>query len=1633
MAEAAARNGRAARRALWQRGDVPGTPLRAARAEDEEDQMTLNLEKAVKTSKVHATFLSSFAEHANSSDFKTFSGEEADPVARWRKLVSLLMMLFATLTEECAQLLDENAVGPFDSGCNILLAKVLLRFTTGAARHMLSTEADNLDGRKLYLLLLSRYAPSWRPDTKAELIRKMVNFVFATDTMANLDKSFTALRELEKSLCEMDPHRTEVDYIEAIHVALSNTVFFEKLYTVLDFGRSHHNLHPGDYLVEMRKFLKVVLSAKAKARTAPPTGLATVPPSDGGGGGSGGRGGRGGRGGGKGAGRGGENSRAGPAKKPPNCRACTAAGVPDQFHWFADCPVLEAAKAARPAVANAVDEAKDHVDDAPEPSALAATSYWDDEEDYEPFGGVTYSAQPASSTGTWIVALLADVSLWDKLMALSLHVLLFFGALYALFALCSACSAGTFSSVSLVTSIPAEHKFQLVADSGCNTSVFRDKSLFSTLTPVNLSFGTNTGEDAFSAVAIGTVSVKLRTVSGAYVNKTFENVYYAPTARFNLLSVRHQVRKLKWCDPAFSADRWVDQAGTAFCLKPKGGLPSLTAIPVSPADPVQPEFSDPTANVADSGGPVKDPDDLQLIRSAYRYICGLTQLSSFDYDLYTDGLGPVKGNSHCPQYYSLDDPAENHTWAGADFYASPPYNSTAISSCLSKMISDFEKDPDNTSYCVILPVKKGAPWWPLTNYFQELKVWPKGTKLFTYHKRNVRTLRDLQPAGSEGGPDRFFIDGVPWDVVALYKNKHTPTKMDPYHLLHCRFGHASAKVLAELLKQNPTAGKGLDPNVMTNLSLPRHCATCEFSKKQRPGGFKKSDSSYRSNEPMFSYVVTDVKVISTASYAGHYYIIQFSCARSRFTKLYFLQSKTQMVFSLRSFLAWCKACGFSPKQMIIKSDAEAVYIGKNSEFRRACVEHGIRQVHSAPHIHEFNGIAEANWKAIGMKARALMRDAGSNCTTDLWPYAYAYANDLRNSTPHTQNDYAVPHAVVFGKQRDLSGFKVFFSQCFSHVDGALRPAFGDRAKMGFFLGIDAESGAYRILDPVTRRVYLRGRPTVVEDTSRLGKLMSAADVGGMAALKIGGDEMPTSPPPPFKKSLPMGADNPSTCIAGVSAYYDETDEDTVGLVFVQNDKHYEGFWTTALCFLTSLRSTERAYALLTTYLRARLRAGSVNRYYPLFSVVQSTPPGDWDSEGPFECVVVSVDSAADPMYRVVHAPSTGFDPGIDLAAESIDFPDPATALATGGANNRSAPVYALPRSILQMLFFPDVLLWVAALLRELDSLLGRGTIRDIFYELPKGVTCIPSKIVFDIKRNADGSIDVYKCRLVALGNLQPYGTYDETFAPVASDHSLMLLLNIALQKGLFLRQLDIRTAFLNSPIDHDIWIQLPTNLDLEMLRSIQKSGPGGGAMSKQSVAGFTLPRRKAYCKIHNGLYGLRQSAALWFRTMNAKILAFDTRLKRSTCDVCLYYLWTSEVIFLISVHVDDFAIACNDEAYYGKFLTYLSKQFEVKDLGDLSFILNMKVTRTPESITISQERMITDLALQYRMENCKPRDVPFPAGSKYDKVNFKSDTEDVWYPYRQLIGSLLWIARKSRPDIYWYVIFLSQFCACAGE
>jgi hypothetical protein len=70
--------------------------------------------------------------------------------------------------------------------------------------------------------------------------------------------------------------------------------------------------------------------------------------------------------------------------------------------------------------------------------------------------------------------------------------------------------------------------------------------------------------------------------------------------------------------------------------------------------------------------------------------------------------------------------------------------------------------------------------------------------------------------------------------------------------------------------------------------------------------------------------------------------------------------------------------------------------------------------------------------------------------------------------------------------------------------------------------------------------------------------------------------------------------------------------------------------------------------------------------------------------------------------------------------------------------------------------------------------------------------------VFKIKRQADGSIDRYKARLVAKDFKQRYGLdYKNTFSPVVKPTTIRVLLSMALTQGWHLRQLDIQNAFVS--------------------------------------------------------------------------------------------------------------------------------------------------------------------------------------------------------------------------------------------
>ena len=78
------------------------------------------------------------------------------------------------------------------------------------------------------------------------------------------------------------------------------------------------------------------------------------------------------------------------------------------------------------------------------------------------------------------------------------------------------------------------------------------------------------------------------------------------------------------------------------------------------------------------------------------------------------------------------------------------------------------------------------------------------------------------------------------------------------------------------------------------------------------------------------------------------------------------------------------------------------------------------------------------------------------------------------------------------------------------------------------------------------------------------------------------------------------------------------------------------------------------------------------------------------------------------------------------------------------------------------------------------------------------------------KKNANGEVERYKAHIVAKGFNQIYAIdYNETFAPVIKWSSIRILLTLATQSDLEVHQMDVKTAFLNGDLEHEIFMSPP--------------------------------------------------------------------------------------------------------------------------------------------------------------------------------------------------------------------------------
>ena len=136
----------------------------------------------------------------------------------------------------------------------------------------------------------------------------------------------------------------------------------------------------------------------------------------------------------------------------------------------------------------------------------------------------------------------------------------------------------------------------------------------------------------------------------------------------------------------------------------------------------------------------------------------------------------------------------------------------------------------------------------------------------------------------------------------------------------------------------------------------------------------------------------------------------------------------------------------------------------------------------------------------------------------------------------------------------------------------------------------------------------------------------------------------------------------------------------------------------------------------------------------------------------------------------------------------------------------------------------------------------------------------------------------------------------------------------------------------------------------------------------------------------------------------------------------------------IAVYVDDLLIFGSDIARLEDVQQKLRDRFKMTDLGDISHYLGMQVDHiVGERITLCQSTYLKKVLDRFKMTECKPASIPMDPGVANSLLPYdgNADKETIKW-YQSAIGSLMWPAVHTRPDIAYSVGVLSRYCSNPG-
>ena len=325
---------------------------------------------------------------------------------------------------------------------------------------------------------------------------------------------------------------------------------------------------------------------------------------------------------------------------------------------------------------------------------------------------------------------------------------------------------------------------------------------------------------------------------------------------------------------------------------------------------------------------------------------------------------------------------------------------------------------------------------------------------------------------------------------------------------------------------------------------------------------------------------------------------------------------------------------------------------------------------------------------------------------------------------------------------------------------------------------------------------------------------------------------------------------------------------------------------------------------------------------------------------------------------------------------------------------------------------PQSSIWVNAMQDEIASMDHNGVWELV--ELPAGCKSIGCKWVYKTKKDSQGRIERFKARLVAKGftDHKEGIDYIETFSPISSKDSFRIIMALTAHFYLELHQMDVKTAFLNGDLCETVYMKQP--------EGFEENG-----------------KEHLVCELKKSIYELKQASRQWYLKYDEVITSLG--FVENKLDHCIYLKTNGSKFIFLVLYVHDTLLASNDVNLLHETKALLSKTFEMKDLGEASFVLGIEIhrVRSQNLLGLSQRAYVDRVLKRFNMGTCKAGEVPVVKGDKLGKSQCPSNDSERKsmenIPYASSVSSLMYAQVCTRPDIAFIVGVLGRYLSNLGQ